>query len=257
MNLENPDKNIVGGEGEWWRGLFASEGWVDAHAGIPRERSAADVDIMLRLLELPSGAELLDVPCGEGRHSIELASRGYRVTGLDQSVPLLEIARATAAQKNVEVEWVEGDMRRLPWRGAFDGVICYWGSFGYFDDEGNFDFLQGSAQALRSGGRMIIETQILETLLPKFQSRGWIKINDVYMLEDRKYDHTTGRAETDWIFIRNGEVAEWHSSIRMYTYAELIEILRDAGFSRAEGWDTQTGAPFALGSQRLCMVATR
>lgn len=257
MNSEQGNKNMADGPDEWWRGLFTSRGWVDVHAGIPRERSAADVDIMLRLLGLPAGTAILDIPCGEGRHSIDLASRGYRVTGLDQSAPLLEIARAEGAQRGVNVEWVEGDMRRLSWRGEFDGVVCYWGSFGYFDDEGNFEFLQGSAQALRAGGRMIIETQVLETLLPKFQSRGWIKINDVYMLEDRKYDHTTGRAETDWIFIRDGEVAEWHSSIRMYTYAELVEILRDAGFSRAHGLDTQTGAPFTLGSPRLCMVATR
>jgi len=257
MNSKNADKNIAGGQGEWWRELFASPGWVDVHGAIPRERSIAEVDTMLRLLELSPGAKILDVPCGEGRHSIEMASRGYQMTGLDRSAPLLEAARATALERGVNAEWVEGDMRQLSWRGVFDAVVCYWASFGYFDDEGNFNFLQGAAQALRPGGRMIIETHVLETILPKLQPRGWSKMNDVYMLEDREYDHITGRLETDWTFIRQGKVSEWHTSIRTYTYAELVEMLRDAGFSRTEEFNTQAGKPFALGNLRFCMVATR
>lgn len=254
------DENANGPEGnqnDWWRGLFGSAGWIAVQAGIPRERSAADAEIITRFLGLAPGGEILDVPCGEGRHAVELASRGFTVTGLDLSAELLDRARQRAESRNVQVDWVQGDMRRLEWKERFDAVVCYWGSFGYFDDQGDFEFLYGSSRALRPGGKMLIETQIAETLLPQFQPRGWIKLNDVYMLEERKYDHATGRAETRWTLIHDGRITEWHSSIRIYTYRELVEMLAEAGFTRFQGYDTSTGKPFALGASRLSMVATK
>ena len=250
-SANNPEEN------DWWRGLFGSPGWVAVQAGIPRERSVADAEIITRFLGLSSGQDILDVPCGEGRHAVDLAARGHNVPGLDLSAELLARAARRAEERNVSVEWVQGDMRRLEWKERFDAAVCYWGSFGYFDDQGDFEFLYGVSRALRPGGKLLIETQILETLLPQFQPRGWIKLNDVHMLEERKYDHTTGRAETRWTLIHNGEITEWHSSIRMYTYRELVELLTEAGFASAQGFDTSSGRPFALGASRLSMVATK
>jgi len=242
---------------EWWRGLFASPFWGAAHSSIAQEQTAAELDDIIRLLGLSEGDAILDVPCGEGRHTVELAARGYRVTGLDLSRPLLDAARDRAARRGVAVEWVEGDMRRIGRQAEFDGAICYWGSFGYFDDGGNLEFLQEAARALRPGGRMIIDTHIMETLLRVFTPRGWNRMGDVHLIEERRFDHVRGRVETDWTLIRSGAIEEWSSSIRIYSYRQLAELLAEAGFSRSEGFDPTTGRPFVLGSPRLAMVATR
>lgn len=244
-------------QSHWWLEFFRSASWNTIHTSIPAERTATDIEVIERLLELPSGAAILDVPCGEGRHSAELAARGYNVTGLDLSPPLLESARQRASERGVSVNWVEGDMRRLEWDKEFDAVLCYWGSFGYFDDAGNFEFLQGAARALKPGGKMIIDTHVMESLMPQFQPRGWTKMGEVYMVEERQFDHEAGRVETEWTFIGPERTDQWRSSIRVYAYSELAQMMRDAGFSRCEGFATSTGKPFAVGASRLCMVATR
>ncbi len=85
--------------------------------GMLEERSDADVELIMRLLEPPAGTELLDVPCGHGRIANRLAARGLRMTGLDLTPGFLELARERAAAAGVEVEYVEGDMRAAAVRG--------------------------------------------------------------------------------------------------------------------------------------------
>ena len=101
------------------------------------ERSDADAALIARLLELEPGSRVLDVACGHGRIANRLAARGCEVTGIDRTPYFLELARADAAERGVAVEYVEGDMRALPWRDRFDCVVCWFTSWGYFADEDN------------------------------------------------------------------------------------------------------------------------
>ncbi|MFL6043373.1 MAG: class I SAM-dependent methyltransferase, partial [Gaiellales bacterium] len=86
------------------------------------ERTAEDVEKIVELLELQAGAEVLDCPCGHGRIANALAERGFRVTGIDASEFFLDRARADAQVRGVAVEYTQGDMRSLPWRGRFDAL---------------------------------------------------------------------------------------------------------------------------------------
>src|SRR6478736_2946688 len=107
------------------------------------ERTAAEVELVWKLLELEPGLELLDLACGHGRIANPLAERGVRVTGLDATPLFLELARKDAAERGVEVEFVEGDMRSIPWSARFDRVLCWFTSFGYFGDDENRKVLAG------------------------------------------------------------------------------------------------------------------
>src|SRR5262252_5968728 len=102
--------------------------------------------------ELEPGVELLDLACGHGRIANPLAERGVRVTGLDATPLFLDVARADAAERGVEVEYVEGDMRSIPWVARFDRVLCWFTSFGYFSDDENRRVLVGAFEAVRPGG---------------------------------------------------------------------------------------------------------
>ena len=86
------------------------------------ERTAAEVELVWKLLELELGLELLDLACGHGRIANPLAGRGVRVTGLDATPLFLDVARRDAAERGVDVEYLEGDMRELPWEDRFDRV---------------------------------------------------------------------------------------------------------------------------------------
>jgi SAM-dependent methyltransferase len=78
--------------------------------------------------------EVLDLACGHGRIANRLAARGARVTGLDATPLFLDLARRDANARGVDVDYLEGDMRTLPWTGRFDRVVNWFTAFGYFDD---------------------------------------------------------------------------------------------------------------------------
>jgi len=115
------------------------------------------------------GSDLLDLACGHGRIAKRLAARGVRVTGLDATALFLDRARAQAAAAGLEVEYVQGDMRSLPWpERSFDRVISWFTSFGYFADDENRRVLREACRVLRPGGTLLIETNNLAELLPRW-----------------------------------------------------------------------------------------
>ena len=136
------------------------------------ERTAAEVELIWKLLELEPGLELLDLACGHGRIANPLAERGVRVTGLDATPYFLELARKDAAERGVEVEYVEGDMRSLPWTERFDRVLCWFTSFGYFGDDENRQVLAEAYRALRPGGLFAVEIEQPPAAAPGLCGRG-------------------------------------------------------------------------------------
>ena len=138
------------------------------------EHTEREADLVAKLLAAPAGAELLDVPCGGGRLSLALASRGYRA---DRRRLLVGIPGARAGvQGSDRITWEQRDMRDLPWPARFDGAFCVGNSFGYLDDTGNAYFLRAVAAALKPGARFILETpMVLENLLAHIQDRPWWK----------------------------------------------------------------------------------
>jgi SAM-dependent methyltransferase len=231
--------------------------WLDVQRVLRAARTTSEAEFIQRVLKVQPGASILDVPCGEGRLSLELASRGFRVTGVDVTKAVLEDARRVATERRLEVAWHRRDMRELPWLEAFDGAFCFWGSFGYFDDEENKAFLTAVARTLKPGGRFVIDMpNVAEGLLPGFQERSWWPVGEVIVLEERRYDHVRSRVEVDWTLVKSGQVETKTSSIRTYTYREICSLLTEVGFTGLDAFSSLTGEAFKLG-QRLYMVATK
>ena len=110
---------------DWWRDFFSGM-FVDLWLRVPtEEQTRSEVEFIEKLLQLPPGARVLDVPCGGGRHSLELAARGHQVTGVDLSTDFLNAARAAAAQRQLAVVWEQREMDALPWSDEFDGAFCF------------------------------------------------------------------------------------------------------------------------------------
>src|SRR5438874_10808168 len=120
--MEQPDS-------EWWRSWFGP-GYLAVYDEYLAERTPVEIDQLEALLQLRPPIRILDVPCGQGRHAIELARRGYDVTGVDPSPYLLDVAKARAETAGVEVRWLEGDMRRRVPGQTFDLVLNLFTSFG-------------------------------------------------------------------------------------------------------------------------------
>jgi SAM-dependent methyltransferase len=219
------------------------------------ERSEREADLIWRLLGLEEGAAVLDLACGHGRIANRLAERGARVTGLDRSALFLERARANASARGVEVEYVEGDMRAIPWQGRFDAVLCWFTAFGYFEDAVLQDVLRGVRAALRPGGRFLLETVSITNVMMRFERSGVTERDGDFLLELRRYDPLHGGMVSEYVAIRGGRVERYPVFIRSPTYTELRDWLLAAGFARVEGRG-EDGEPLTAEHRRSLWLAS-
>jgi SAM-dependent methyltransferase len=243
---------------DWWNGFF--EGlMVDFwRAAVPDDGAKPEADFIESRLAVPPGARLLDVPCGHGRLALELASRGYRLTGLDLSQDFLCAARASAESRNLQVEWQQGDMREIPPGGPYDGAFCAGNSFGYFDDAGNEAFLRSVAAALKPGARFLLDSGwVAEAILPNFRDRIEMDLEGMRFLAENVYEPETGRVENRFTVSRGKRKVERLASHRIYAYREIVAMLASAGMVAVESYGALSGEPFRLGSHRLLMVARK
>jgi SAM-dependent methyltransferase len=244
----------------WWDAFFRGPWEQIQLAGYPEERTRAEVTFIVEALQLEGPAQILDIPCGEGRHAIGLARRGFQVTGVDFNENAIAAALRRAAEAEVEVDFRTGDMRRLEAEGEYDAAVCFFGSFGYFSDEENLEFLHRVARALRPGGRFLLDGHVTESLYPKFRERDWSWVREeppLRLLEDRRMDFEVGRVQSTWTFVSDTGTESRRVSIRVYSYRELTGLLRMAGFSAFAALETGTKKPFRLGASRLAVVATK
>ena len=220
------------------------------------ERTAAEVELVWRLLELEPGLEVLDLACGHGRIANALAERGARVTGLDATPLFLELARADAAARGVEVEYVEGDMRSLPWTDRFDRVLCWFTSFGYFSDEENRAVLAGAYEALVPGGSFLVELNHRDNLLGRYAKETVSERGEDRMIDRHRLDLQTGRSLDQRTVVRGGTSRTFEFSVRMFSAAELQDWLRAAGFRETRAYG-ENGEPLTLEHRRMAIVARK
>jgi SAM-dependent methyltransferase len=214
-------------------------------------------DLVWRLSDLEPGMRVLDLACGHGALANALAARGCRVTGLDSSAVFLERARADAAAKAVEVEYVFGDMRKLPpWTARFDRVVNWSTAFGYFDDATNRVVLAEMARVLRPSGRLAMDVDNLTAFLTSYTpSRVTATRDNGDMLVDRHHlDPLTGRFEVERTVIRDGHARRLTFVKRLFAFPELRDWCGAMGFTRVTGHG-EDGQPLNAGHQRMIVIA--
>ena len=128
--------------------------------------TVGEVDFIEKELEFDKLKHILDIGCGTGRHAIELAKHGYKVTGVDLSKSQLQRAKEKAQDAKLEIEFIQKDARELDFKELFDMVIMICGGgFPLMEtDEMNFKILQNAAKALKENGKFIFTT--LNALFP-------------------------------------------------------------------------------------------
>ncbi|MGH9139161.1 MAG: SAM-dependent methyltransferase [Acidimicrobiales bacterium] len=218
------------------------------------ERSDRETDEIIGFLGLEPGDCVLDAPCGHGRISNRLATRGVTVTGVDASELFLGIAREAATS----VEYRLGDLRDLPVDGPFDAVVCWFTSFGYFDDDGNRTVLSEFRRVLRPGGRLLIETHNRDELVRRFvpaPASHTMRVGDDLLIDTSEFDCVEGRIETDRVVVRGGQMRTSHHSVRFPAITEWREWLAAAGFTSCEFYARDGQAP-SIHRPRLVIVAT-
>lgn len=241
----------------WYERIFNEE-YLQRYAPLlPAERTAAEVEGVCELLALPPGSRILDLCCGHGRHTVPLARRGYRMTGLDLSDCFLRRAQESAMEAGVEVQWVRSDMRSIPFEGCFDAVLNLFTAFGYLEDEAEDQkVLNAVARALKPGGAFLMEIIHRDCLLRRFAESGVQRLDDgTLAVEERTFNLLTGRQEVRGTLIYpDGRRSDLSHSLRLYTAAELAAMFRSAGLEGVAVYGGLDGSRLTLESRRLVLV---
>jgi SAM-dependent methyltransferase len=192
---------------------------------------------------------VLDLNCGIGRHSIELGKRGIEVLGTDLSPAYIKIAGDRARRRKVEdrVRFKVVDMRQiqslLSNEKPFDGILCLWTSFGFYDDDTNDDILRQCLKLVKPGGFFALDIVNRDWLLRNFVEHRFERIKDRLILYDSQFDSQTSRHKDKWTFLKQAGKNkfvlenEFQLDLRVWSLHELIQL-----FERT-GWKFQCAYP--------------
>jgi SAM-dependent methyltransferase len=248
----------------WFEDFFhglALDLWRKA---IPTERTQREADFLIKVLNCEPSAQLLDVPCGNGRLSFELAQRGFRVTGVDISEEFIEEARTRAvdqppfisARPDSGINFQLGDMRSIEGETVYDGAYCFGNSFGFMEYSDMEKFLAGVARALKPGARFIVNTGMAaESVLPDFEEQSCHEVGDIITTIKERYNAQESCVDSEYIFERDGKKESGFAKHWIYTAAEIRRMIERAGFNVLNLYGSLKCEPFNLGTRELFVVA--
>ena len=249
-------KGMVEANADWWRTWFGPS-YLALYDRELAQRTPDEIDQLEALLRITPPLRILDLPCGQGRHSIELARRGYEVTGVDLSPFLLGIARERARSAGVGVRWQVGDMREPLAGQRFDLVLNLFTSFGYFADEADDRKVIAAASAmLGPGGRFVLEVINGDRMAANFEEREWYPVGDIVVMERRSLDRSTRRMVVERTVETTGESTTDIHIVRLYGADELQPMMGEAGFEHVEFFGDWSGGAATPDSLRVIAVAT-
>ena len=204
-----------------------------------------------------AGPRVLDLCCGMGRITSELARRGFAATGVDICAALLETAREDAVYDELDIEYIQADARSFKRPGFFDTAVNLYISFGYFEDPAH-DLLvaRNVCESLKPGGSFIIETLGKEIAARDFTPGEWFRRAGFTVLTEYESVDSWAGLKNRWVLLRDGssEKIEKTFTQRLYSATEIRSLLFEAGFSAVEiygGWDE---SPYDQNAQALIAV---
>ncbi len=221
------------------------------------EATPEEVDQLLEFTGISKGA-VLDLCCGPGRHSVELARRGFQVTGVDLSQFLLGKAIEHAKLVDIgNVEWVNSNMRDFIRPETFDLAVSMFTSFGYFDShEDNIKVLRNIHTSLKPDGILVVDVCGKEWLAKNFLPSTVNELEDGTLLVQRhKVVDDWSRVDNEWILLKDGKSKSFKFRHFVYTGQELKLLLESAGFKTVKIFGGLDGKEYGLNCSRLVVIA--
>jgi D-alanine-D-alanine ligase len=223
---------------DWWKRIFNSY-YLKTDGDVVEDKkiTSFEADLFSSILNLNTEHRILDLCCGQGRHTIELAKRGYNdIEGLDRSRYLIQKARSTAKKEAVVCKFREGDARKLPYSpDTFDFIMILGNSFGYFEAiNDDLKVLKEAFRTLRPWGKILIDITDGEYVRNNFQERSWEWINKEYFVcRERSLSLDKQRLISREVIthVNKGVLVDQFYGERLYSQDQILELLEKAGFS--------------------------
>lgn len=224
---------------DWWRRIFNSMYLkTDADVVDDKQITKSEVELFTSILNAPKDCAILDLACGQGRHSIELAQKGFtNITGLDRSHYLIRKAKSVMQQEGLKISFKEGDARKLPFPAdTFDVVMILGNSFGYFEsNEDDFMILKEVFRVLKPDGTFLIDVADGTYLRTHFQPRSWEWIDKKYFVcRERSLAKDNERLISREIIshVEKGVIVDQFYAERLYSYEMLTDIFAKSGYQK-------------------------
>lgn len=250
--------DIAMNQTDWWQKMFDQK-YLDTYLGsLTTERTNQELDFLIKAVPLQPSDIILDLACGHGRHSIELARRGFgHITGLDYSETFITKANADADKVKANVIFMLGDMKELPFDNEFDVLLLLFTAFGYFDDETNKSVLKQINKALKHGGRFLMSNVSAEAVIERFSREGILDPENGLPKIHRQVEmtgHLTNEIEwfdkdeqiihshRDWQ--DKGQKKEYDYWLHVYSLPQYQQMLSEVGFTVEKTWGDFDGQPF-------------
>ena len=230
---------------------------------LQQDRTDLETQFAIHALDIQPHHNVLDLCCGQGRHSVALAKTGLSVTGVDLSEEMLAVARSTADEAGVPLTLRQADMRHLPddLENQFDAVINMFSSFGYLESEDDDqEVLHQIAKALKPGGKLLMDLLNREWVVINNEEYDWHQHDDGrVVLEHRELDLQTSTNHLTYTEIlpdgTRREMSDLH--MRLYTLTELAKMLAAANLTLTNVYGGFQGEPYTVNTRRMIVVAEK
>ena len=248
LKTENINNNFFNGfYKDIWRQMF------------PEKTTLAETDFIIEEGKLIPGNRVLDIMCGHGRHSLELARRGIKVTAVDNLLDYTNEINKKAAVEKLEIECICNDVLDLQINKQYDAVICMGNSLQFFNDKDLLMLLSKISSHLRTGGKLFVNSwSLAEIVLKNFKEKSWSRINEILFLSESKFLLRPARLESNCIIIKdNGEREEKTGVDYIYTLSEMEKMFDKTGFILKETYSIPGKKLFSPGEPRAYLVAEK
>ena len=222
---------------DWWKSIFnAMYLKTDGDVVENDQNTKKEINLLLKVTKLTSDSKILDFCCGQGRHSIELAKRGFHnIHGLDRSRYLVRLARKRASQLGLSVSFYEGDVRKRRFQANwFDCITLMGNSFGYFEQkDDDIQVLKNVFQLLKPDGFVVIDITDGHWMRNNFVARSWEWIDQQLMVNrERSLSGDRSRLISRELVVHSeqGVVADQFYAERLYTKKDITQLLGEIGF---------------------------
>jgi len=253
---------------DWWRRIFNSM-YLKTDADVVEDKQITnkEIDLFTEFLGLDKNMEILDLACGQGRHTLELARRGFRyVNGLDRSHFLIRKAKNICAAEGLTASFKEGDARKLPYQAdTFDLVMILGNSFGYFEStEDDIKILKEVFRILKPNGRFLIDVADGNYLRDNYSPRSWEWIDHKHFVcRERSLASDNQRLISREVIsnIDKGVIVDQFYAERLYSQELLQEILSKCGYKEINflgnyATDSKRNQDLGMMERRIIVTAT-
>lgn len=248
LKTENINNSFFNGYyKEIWRQIF------------PEKTTQAETDFIVEEGGLQTDSLVLDIMCGYGRHALELARRGIKVTAVDNLPDYTDEIKEKATTENLDIECICTDVLEFQAGEQYDAVICMGNSLQFFDEENTLTLLSNIASNMKPGGKLFINTwSLAEIVMKQGKEKSWSRFNDLLLLVESKFLLRPARIETTSIIITGkGEREEKGAVDYIFSIAELETMLNKSGFWLKEVYSIPGKKQFTPGEPRAYIVAVK